>query len=267
MKSLSYALAGAAVLLLLASAGRVFAGVVMAETSSAADPTGQIFQDKTVYVQGNKEKVEREGVAEITDLDKSLVYIIDKNRRVYTEIPLQALSSGQPASEHGEAIFSKTGEIRVVADHPCHEYRAVGGNKLEHVTISACVSTNVPGAKEIAEFDRSMIARLGGHKSEQGSIGSDAAGLMLEKQSVLTLRLPDPSRKKAYHTTSLIAATRVNKIQLTSLPPETFTPPVGYSKLQNRPGGTPPTDSPDSDQGLEAIAPNLLSPSWLRIST
>jgi hypothetical protein len=141
MKSLSYAVAGAAAVLLLpGSVGRVFAGVVMAETSSAAYPTGQIFQDKTVYVQGNKEKVEREGVAEITDLDKSLVYIIDKNRRVYTEIPLQALSSGQPASEHGEAIFSKTGEIRVVADHPCHEYRAVGGNKLEHVTISACMS-------------------------------------------------------------------------------------------------------------------------------
>jgi hypothetical protein len=267
MRALSCEVAAAAVLLFLASGGRVFAGVVMAETSIAAGPNGKISQNKTVYVQGNKEKVEREGVAEITDLDKSLVYIIDKNRRVYTEIPLQALSSEQPANAHGEAILTKTGEIRIVADHPCHQYRAVGGNKLEHVTISACVSTNVPGAKEIAEFDRNMIARLGGHKSEEGSIRSDAAGLMLEKQSVLTFRLLDPPRDKAYQTTSLIAATRVSKIQLTSLPPDTLTPPIGYRKLQNRPRGTPPADSPKSDQGLEAIAPHLPSPSSLTTTT
>jgi hypothetical protein len=268
MKCPWFAAAIAAVLLMLASTGTPIAGVVMAETSIAQGPNGETFSvKKTVYLQGNKEKVEGESVAEITDLDKNLVYITDKHRRVYTEIPLQSLSSGQPANAHGEAILTKTGETRIVADHPCHEYRAVGGNKLEHVTISACVSTDVPGAKEIAEFDRNVITRLGGHTSGEGSIGSDSAGLMLEKQSVLTFRLPDPLRDKAYHTTSLIAATRVNKIQLTSLSPETFTPPVGYSKLQNRPRGTPPADSPDSDEGLEVIAPDLLSPSWLTIST
>jgi hypothetical protein len=249
MKYLLYSVAGAAVLplLLLALGGRVFAGVVMAETSVAQGPTGKISQNKTVYVQGNKEKIERESIAQITDLDKSLVYIIDKNRRVYTEIPLQALGSGPAEDGHGEAILTKTGKTRVVADHPCHEYRAVGGNTLEHVTISACVSSSVPGAKEISDFDRNMIARLRGHTPE-GSSRSGAAGLMLEKQSVLRFRLPDPTGAKAYQTASLIAETRVNKIQLTPLPPETFTPPVGYAKLQNPPPRTVPADSVYSDQ-------------------
>lgn len=231
--------------------GGAFAGVVMAETSFAAGPEGSTAQNKTIYVQGNKQKVERERIVEITDLDKNLVYIIDKNRRVFTEIPLQALTSGPPENVHGETILTKTGTTRVVANHPCHEYRAVDGNKLERATISACVSTDVPGAQEIAEFDHKMIARLGGHKLDEDSIRRNAAGLILEKQSVLSFRIPDQSRGNTYHTTSLIAKTRVNKIQLAALPPETFKPPTSYRKLQNRPGGTPPVDS-DSDHAIRA---------------
>lgn len=141
MKHLSDWVTGAGVVLLVvfASAGRACAGVVMAETSFAEGPNGKISQSKTVYVQGNKKKIEREGTAEITDLDKGLIYIIDKNHRVYTEIPLQNLSSGPLQNVHGGAILTKTGKTRVVADHPCYEYRAVAGNKLERATISACV--------------------------------------------------------------------------------------------------------------------------------
>ncbi len=50
MKCLSSAVAGATALLVLASAGRLFAGVVMAETSFTKGPNGQISsQDKTLY--------------------------------------------------------------------------------------------------------------------------------------------------------------------------------------------------------------------------
>jgi len=241
----------AALLAVLTSPGGAFAGVVMAETSFAAGPEGSIAQQKTVYVQGNKQKIEREGIAEVTDLDKNLVYIIDKNRRVFAEIPLQTLSSGPPENDHGEAILTKTGTTRVVADHRCHEYRAVDRNELEHASISACVSTTAPGAKEVAAFDRNMIARLGGHKLKQNSIRTDAAGLILEKQSVLSFRVPDQSRGNIYHTTSIIAETRVNKIQLATLSPETFKPPTGYRKLANG-SGTPPADTHDSDHSVEA---------------
>src|SRR5690348_3515239 len=123
MKSVLCKILGIAVLLVLTSRGGVSAGVMMAETSFAADGSGSIAQNKTLYVQGNKEKIEEEGIAQITDLDKNLLYIIDKNRRVFTEIPLQTLSSEQPANLHGEPILTKTGKTRIVADHPCHEYR------------------------------------------------------------------------------------------------------------------------------------------------
>jgi hypothetical protein len=234
VKCLRFALATAVIVLMLAPSGKVFAGVVMSETSFANGLDSEIAsQDKTVYVQGNKQKVESGNIATITDLDKNVIYIIDKDHQVYSEMPLQTLGSAQPDIIHGEAILTRTGETRVVANHPCNEYRAVKGNKAERVTISACVSANAPGAKEMAEFDRKMVARLSGHKSDRSG-GNDTAGLMLEKQSVLTFRVPDPSRSNAYQTASLLAETRVNKILLKPLPPGTFEPPKGYSKLQDR---------------------------------
>src|SRR5215472_2001875 len=123
MKCLSSAVAAATGLLVLASAGRLFAGVVMAETSFAKGPNGQISsQDKTVYVQGNKQRIELGNVSEITDLDKNVVYIVNKQDRAYAEIPLQVPGSSQSNNMHGEVILKKTKEIRVIANHPCNEY-------------------------------------------------------------------------------------------------------------------------------------------------
>jgi hypothetical protein len=255
MKCLLLAAVITSVSFVLAPAGTVCAGVVMTETSTTSDPTGETSSlNRTVYVQGNKQKVERSGVTTIADLDNSIVYIIDNKDRAYTEVPLHALGSSEQADAQGDIIgpfdkveprgetvqLSKTGETRVIADHPCNEYRASEGNKLERVTISACVSTSAPGAKEVSEFERKMAVRLSGRESERLS-GNDSAMLMLEKQSVLSFRVPDPSRHQAYRTGSLLAKTRVNEIQVKTLSAATFKPPKGFSKLQNRLGSKVPS--------------------------
>ena len=237
----------------MASAGILCAGVVMSETSTTSGPTGETSSlDRTVYVQGNKQKVERSGVTTITDLDNSTIYIIDNKDRAYTEVPLHALGSSEQADARGEIIepfeniepgyarretvqLSKTGETRRIADHPCNEYRASEGNKLELATISACVSTSAPGTKEVSEFERKLAVRLSGRESERLR-GNDSAMLVLEKQSVLSFRVPDLSRHQTYRTGSLMAKTRVNEIQVKMLSAATFKPPKGFSKLQNRPG-------------------------------
>jgi hypothetical protein len=244
-----------AVLLVLASAAMSFAGVVVAETSTARGPNGETFSEaKTIYVQGNKQKVDRVSVSEVADLDKSVIYIIDKNRREYTEMPLQAFTPAPPGDVPRETIqLDKTGKTRVIADQPCDEYRRVEASKLERVAVSACVSTGAPGAKDISEFERKMVTRLGGGSFERPA-DHQPATLMLEKQSVLSFRVPDPSGGQAYRVASLLAETRVNKIQLKPLAPETFNPPKGYTKLPNRPRSTAPPDaSPAPGQTVDAV--------------
>ena len=264
MKSVPCKIVGIAALLVLTSRGAAFAGVVIAETSSATDATERIAHEKTVYIQGNKQRVEERGIDQITDLDKNLVYIIDKNRKIFAEMPLHTLSSEQPETPIGEPILTKTGNTRVIANRPCHEYRAAEANTLEHATVSACVSTNVPEAKEIAEFDRNMIARLGGHNSAAKSIRSDGAGIILEKKATLNVRVSDRPGGNASEATSLVVETRVDKIQSIKLPPETFKPPSSYKKLHNQPDVTPPIGSPESNPALEAIV--LPPPASLRAS-
>jgi hypothetical protein len=267
MKCLLFAVVvGVTALLVLASAGRPLAGVVMTETSFAEGPDGEISSlDKTVYVQGNKQKIELGRVAQITDLDKSVIYIINEHDRVYAEMPLQALSLARPEEKQDEVTLKRTGEKRVIAKHPCNEYRTVEGNRLERVSISACVSTSAPGAKELSGFARNMATRLNSRQIERGENG--LAGLMLEKQSVLSFRVPDSSRGRTYRTASLVAKTRVNKITVQPLPPQTFNPPEGYSKLENRPSRKAPTDVPDSEQAFEANAPQLSLNSWVMNTT
>jgi uncharacterized protein DUF4412 len=244
MKCLSLVVAGATALLVLASAGRLFAGVVMAETSFTKGPNEQLSsQNKTIYVQGNKQRVELDNVAEITDLDKNVVYVIDKHNRAYAAIPLQAPRSSQTESINSDITLKKTGEIRVIANHSCSEYRTVEGNELERVTISACVSTSAPGTKELSGFTRHITTQLSGRKFERPTENSPA-GLILEKQSVLNFRVPDSSEGRTYRAASYLVETRVNKITLQPLSPETFNPPEGYRKLQNLSPRTAPPELP-----------------------
>ena len=100
----------------LASAGTVGAGVVMAETLTARGPDGQTnSQVKTIYVQGNKQKVERQDIASITDLDKSIIYIIDKQHRAYAEVPLHALSPSLAHRPDESIKLDRTGKVRIIA--------------------------------------------------------------------------------------------------------------------------------------------------------
>ncbi len=264
MKQLLAGIATFSLVLVLEPARMVFAGVVMAETSLATGPDGQTkSQTKTVYLQGNKRRVERQDIAAITDLDKSIVYIVDKQHRAYAEIPLEALSAHLPHNGPGQSVkLDRTGRTRTIANHACSEYRATQGDKLEHVTISACVATDAPGAKELSQFDHKMLARLGGSGSDPAPNQADA--LMLEKQSVVSFRIPDPSQHQTYRTASLSAETRVDQIRLMALPPETFKPPRGFSQLHNRPGTAPPLSPQITGRTLEVIGPG--SPGGSRAS-
>ena len=229
-------ISGAVAVIFMTCAGALSAGVVMSEVATASGPIGNTAEQRTIYVQGNKQKIDADTVQTIADLDKRLLYIIDKNQKNYLELPLRSLgdlSRGIGNDVEGaELVLKRTGKTNVVAYQRCDEYRGAQANKDVHVSVRACVSKAAPGAQEVARFDREMIAQLTGAKHQTPNQGT-ASGLVLEKQSVVNLRLPDQSRK-GYRTASVTTRTRVKDIKLKQLPAETFAPPKGFDKVDSQ---------------------------------
>jgi hypothetical protein len=220
--------------LLLGAQGLVSAGVVMSETAIANGPIGDGTENRTVYVQGNKQKIDMHDVQTITDLDKGRLYIVDKDRKNYVEMPIESLSELTPDRGETDAeaiVLKRTGATHFIADNRCDEYRGKAGNAQMDITVSACVSKVAPGANEIVKFDRKMVSQVQGLKARTPD---ETTGMVLEKQSVINLRVPVPSRND-YDTASLITKTRVNAIKVKQLPAQTFMPPKGYNKIEDQP--------------------------------
>jgi hypothetical protein len=200
-------------MVLLVSVRMPYAGVVMAETSTASGPAGKMSQNRIVYIQGNKQKIETQGIDAITDLDKGVLYVIDKNYRAYLELPVRVLTFSQSADLRGETMpLNKTGAKRIIAHQSCTEYAATAGTESDRVTVSVCVSITAPGANQVAAFEHKMASGLNGDKSSRSAKNASAA-LILEKQSVVSFRVPDMSQRNTYRTASLLVKTCLNDIQ------------------------------------------------------
>ena len=244
MRRLSMILA-AAIGFLMGSEGMPAAGVVMSETSSVNGPIANQAEHRTIYVQGNKQKIDMDGVATITDLDKRQLFIVDKQHRNYIEVPLNLLSERIPDSEEpetAEIVLKRTGRTHVVADQRCDEYRGRKGDDKIKIAVSACVSKDARGAQEITRFDNEMISHLRGSKIKTDQ---EAGAIVLQKESVVNFRVPDPSRH-GYRTASLVTKARVNDIRLRQLPAQTFTPPKGYARVEDEPA----LNAPDAAQWI-----------------
>lgn len=224
---------------LLGSVSAVSAGVVMSETAVTTGIEGNQTLHRTIYIQGSKQKVDADGLQTITDLDKRLLYVVDKADKSYVELPLSSMSSaldqGTTAGEMA-VVLKRTGGTQVVAAHSCDEYRGRQSNERLQITVSACVSTSAPGAAEISRFDRRMISQLVGSKSRIAR--EESAGVVLQKKSVVNLRVSDPE-EKGYRKASLMTKTTVNSIRVKPLAEQTFAPPKGYSQVGNEPSNLP----------------------------
>jgi hypothetical protein len=224
--NIATSLAAAAGLLLL-SAPVVSAGVVWSETETADGLPNDGVQHRTIYIQGHKQRVDSDGVQTIVDLDKQLIYLIDTNQKNYVELPLASLSGLVPKGDGdaGDSIeLKRTGGTHVVAAHSCDEYRGYKAVAQLQITVSACVSTSAPGAQEIAKFDQAMFAQIDRPRSS-GEAGPP--GVVLEKQSEVSLTLSE-----AKLTTSVVSRSMITAIKVRPLAAQTFKPPKGYNKIQ-----------------------------------
>jgi hypothetical protein len=213
-------------------ASRASAGVVMSETAVAKGPGAGDVQKRTIYIQGNKQKVERGDVDAITDLDRNVIYLVDRNQKEYVELPLKSQLPADSENSDTESIrLNNTGHKRVVGGHGCQEYRGAHSNPVRNVAISVCVSDQVPGVNEVVAFQQRMFSQLGVPQEKDQAPGPDASGLVLEKLSVVSFRVPDLSHENSFRTASFVTKTDIDNIQVKSLPDNTFRPPQDFTKL------------------------------------
>src|SRR5690242_11409200 len=89
---------------LLGSAAILSAGVVVSETATETGPVAKAIQRRTIYVQGDKQKVDTDGMQTITDLDQRVFYLIDKQRKNYVVMPLGSLANGLSENRESATI-------------------------------------------------------------------------------------------------------------------------------------------------------------------
>jgi hypothetical protein len=224
-----------------------WAGVVMSETSVATSPAGATTVNRTIYVQGDKQKVEKPDVDSITDLDKGVVYIVDKRHKRYLEMPItdsRPDSMGEGDSPGMTISLDKTPGTRVVANQPCTEYRGTQTSEIERIAVSACVSRSAPGTNELIAFDEKFSRAVGIEGQPPQSGTAESAGLVLEKRSMVSFRLPDLTRRDAYRVASFASKTEVREIRLRQLPEATFKPPESFTRVTTAPAAPTPREAP-----------------------
>lgn len=224
----------------IAFASFACAGVVISQTEEKAGPAGHSAESRTIYVQGNKEKIDTPHGQTIADLDRSVLYIVDVNRRAYEEVPLHAAAQSpqQPGGSASDTAvrLKRTGASRKVGAYPCEEYRGGGGNAVERLSVSACVSRQVPGANEVEQFDRRMLRQMTGVPAASGKDSS--AGIVLEETSKLEVNVPAAHGQQPAPKIAATSKRRVNDIKLQQFPSTFFKPPEGFSKVEpNASGG------------------------------
>jgi hypothetical protein len=224
-----------------------WAGVVMSETSVATSPAGATTVNRTIYVQGNKQKVEKPEVDSITDLDKGVVYIVDKRHKRYLEMPIADAGPdrlGEGDSSDMTISLDKTPDTRLVANQPCTEYRGTQTNEIERIAVSACVSRSAPGTSVLIAFDEKFSRAVGIEGPQSQSWSGESAGLVLEKRSTVSFRVPDLSRRNAYRVASFASKTEVRDIGLRQLPEATFKPPESFRRVTTAPAAPTPRQAP-----------------------
>jgi len=208
----------------------VHAGVVMSETEMQSGLGNSTTINKTVYVQGKKQKIETSHDEKIIDLEKGVLYEIDPNRKSYVRMAFP------PKMEHEVAgasvklsavTLKKTGRSRSIDGYSCEEYRGIGRLDVMDVTVDQCMSQDAPGAREFANFQKEVFSRLKG-RSPTDSPESAKEAMPLEQSSSIRPRIPATSAPVKVTSALMTTKTVVTNIQVRNLPSATFEPPAGF---------------------------------------
>ena len=215
------------------------AGVVITQTETATGQFGERKTDTTITIQGNKQKVNRNGRENIVDLDSGTSYLIDPDRSTYMKLPFPPPGGAGVMGHAGAALdFKKESTSRKILGYSCHDYSGAGSSMGGDYTVTECFSTAAPGSKEFSAFQKAMAAKLKGI-IPSGNIPDGIPLAMDSTVKLNTMKMPNLTPEQQQKLAAQIAKmksvtthTEVTKVEEKEVPADTFLPPKGYTETQ-----------------------------------
>lgn len=246
MKTISAAFAALAI---FAASSTVHAGVVVTEQEVIDQGNGQpVTRNRTVMIQGNKQKMVTDRAQVVTDLDNGKMYLMNPEKKQYVEMPFppQGPMAQMMAQRMSTLSFKKTGGgSKTISGYSCEQYSGAGSMMGNQYSVNGCFSTKAPGAHDFDAFQKTMAAKVKGTPMAMQGEVPDGVPLQLDSTTKITnFSMPGMSPEQSAKLKAMLAnrppvvsKTTVMQIASKDLPADTFTVPAGFTRQEMPNGG------------------------------
>jgi hypothetical protein len=220
----------------------VLAGVVMTQEIITNSGSNNMTDNRTILVQGNKQKVEMHGQTIVLDLDGGKMLLMDPSSKTYTELPFPPTGPMASMMQNVGGIdldFKKTGGTQTLSGYKCREYSSTGKSMMGEFSAKGCFAADAPGAGEYAAFTKAMAKKFeaAGMAKTTGN-QPDGVPMVLETTTKLTnFNIPGMPPEQAERLKQMMAnrppttsKSTTTSIKTADLPASTFEVPAGYTE-------------------------------------
>lgn len=233
-----------AALAIFAGSTVVHAGVVVTEQEVIDQGNGQpVTRNRTVMIQGNKQKMVTDRAQVVTDLDNGKMYLLNPEKKQYVEMPFppQGPMAQMMAQRMSTLSFKKTGGAsKTISGYSCEQYSGAGAMMGNQYSVTGCFSTKAPGARDFDAFQKTMAAKVKGTPMAMQGEVPDGVPMQLDSTTKITnFSMPGMSPEQSAKLKAMLAnrppvvsKTTVMQIASKNLPADTFTVPAGFTKQE-----------------------------------
>jgi len=272
-----------AALSLSALGSPLVAGVVMTQQIITSSGSNSSTEDRTVMIEGNKQKVVMRDQTVVLDLDAGKMIVLFPASKTYTELPFppQGRMASMMQNMGGVNLdFKKAGGSRTVLGYKCEEYDSMAKSMMGEFNAKGCFSSQAPGASDYAAFSHEMAKKFedaGMAKTK----GSQPNGVPMEMDTTTKLTnfsIPGMPPEQAARLKAMMAnrpptttKSTTTSIKTADLSADAFNIPADYTERKFGMGGGPgsmgaapapaPTSAPTPPP---AMAPMAAAPAPVR---
>ncbi len=217
---------------LLGLVGLLQAGVVIEEVRVENRKEGPRTYHRTIMIEGKKRKVALKRGSTITDLDTGTLILVNGSNKSYVEFPDLAKRFRMGHDDELVTVdWKKTGEHRTVAGYPCDVYSGPSVTPGWEHSVTACFSSQAPGAADFTRFQKLVAAQVVAQLKEKPK-GPMPEGVPLSIDETIKVKPPrvtSPGEAEQFvKRPPVVVKTTVTKIHAEKLSPDNFKPPEDY---------------------------------------